>query len=109
MPDRRRGTEDEGAHAVSGLVPGFPPCPNDDYATARGGVTDRGARVNGSKRCDCCNQRYEEDSTAQNNCSDQCYASGLHVGAESKFLLAPSIASYRGGSDPRCRNAFDHV
>ena len=41
--------------------------------------------MNGSLRFDSRNQRYEEDNTAQDNCSDQCHVSGLVVWAEGKL------------------------
>ena len=65
-------------------------------------VTARDARVNGSKRCGCRGQRYEEGYTARDNCSDQCHASGLYVWAEGKldcFLWSHLIGA-------RCGNAF---
>ena len=63
-PVRRRGTKEEGAHAVAGLVPGCPLCADDGYASSRGGATARVARVNGPKRCECRGQRYGEYNTA---------------------------------------------
>ena len=76
-PVRRREAGEKGAHAVARLVPGCPICADEGYASEREGVTARGARVNGSQRCDCHNQRYQEDTTARGDCSDQCHASGV--------------------------------
>ena len=71
-------------------------------------VTARGARFNGSKRCDCRDQRYDEDTTALDNCYDERHASGLFVWAESKLSLVPLGATYRGREDLRSGNAFFH-
>ena len=75
-PGRRRGTEEEGTHAFTGLVPGCPLCADDGYALVR---------VTGSKRCDCPDQGNEEDNTAEDNRSDQCRTSGLFEWAEGKL------------------------
>lgn len=63
-PRRQRGTEEEGTHAVVGLVSGCPICADDVYASGRRGVTSRGARVKDSERCDCRGHHYEEENTA---------------------------------------------
>ena len=47
-PGRRRGTEEQNAHAVTGLVPGCPLCADDGLASDRGGATASGARVGSS-------------------------------------------------------------
>ena len=78
-------TEEESAHAVAGLVPACRLCANDGYASGSGGVTASGARVGGSKRCDCRDQRYREDNTVRNNCPDQGHASGLFDGQSASF------------------------
>lgn len=69
-------------------------------------VTARGARVNGSRRCDCLDPGYEEDNTAQDDCSDQCHALDLFVWAKRILSLAPLGAYCRGKKDPLCGNAF---
>ena len=70
-------TEEESARAVTGRVLGCPLCADDRHASGRGGATASGARVGGSYRCDCRDQRREEDNTARDNCPDRCHASGL--------------------------------
>ena len=89
---------------------GLPFCPDRNAARSLSiemvHVTARGARVNGSRRCDCRDQGYKEDNTARNGCSDQSHASGRLAWAEGKLSLAPLGASCRGRKDPRCGNAI---
>ena len=48
-------------------------------------VTGSGAGMKGPWRCDCRDQRYEEDNTARDNCSDQYHVSIFFVWAEGKL------------------------
>ena len=65
-----------------------------------------GARMEGSKRYDCRDQRCEEDNTTRDNCFDQSHASGLLLWAEGRLWLAALDPFFSGREDLRFGSAF---